>query len=75
MGLLGFGKKKPVQTAVVLPDRYAGKPFLKLVDAFVLKCISALDPTQQAPLVQMAPKFQETFGCPGNNWKRSSSSS
>ena len=42
-------------------DRYAGKPFLKLVDSFVLKCIGALDPPSEAMLEQMTPKLQQTF--------------
>ena len=60
MGLFGFGKK-PAQRV----DRYAGKPLLKLVDSFVLKCIGELDPSQELLLVQMTPKFQEVFACPG----------
>lgn len=60
MALFGFGKKsQPV-------DRYAGKPFLKLVDSFVLKSIGELDPSQESLLVQMTPKFQETFACAGS---------
>jgi len=48
MGFFGFGKKpQPV-------DRYAGKPFLKLTDSFVLKCIDELDPAHEALLVAMA---------------------
>jgi hypothetical protein len=48
MGFLGFGKKpQPV-------DRYAGKPFLKLTNSFVLKCIDELDPAHEALLVAMA---------------------
>jgi len=58
MGLFGFGKKPPV-------DRYAGKPFLRLIDCFVLKCIGELDASQESLLQQMAPKFQETFGISG----------
>jgi hypothetical protein len=60
MGIFGFGKKP--QTA----DRYAGKPFLKLIDSFVLKSIGELDPSQESLLVQMTPKFQETFACSGS---------
>lgn len=60
MGLCGFGKKQqPV-------DRYAGKPFLKLVDSFVLKSFGALDPSQESLLVQMTPELQETFACSGS---------
>jgi hypothetical protein len=59
MSLFGLFKKKPA------PDRYAGKPFLKLVDAFVLKAIGHLDPSQDEALQQMTPKLQETFKRPG----------
>jgi hypothetical protein len=55
MSLFGLFKKKPAA------DRYAGKPFLKLVDAFVLKAIGHLDPSQDEALQQMTPKLQETF--------------
>jgi len=59
MGLFGFGKKpQPV-------DRYAGKPFLKLVDSFVLKCISQLDSSQEILLLQMTPKLQEVYSSNG----------
>lgn len=59
MGLFGFNKKpQPV-------DRYAGKPFLKLVDSFVLKSIGELDSSQESLLVRMTPKFQETFSSSG----------
>ena len=55
MSLFDVFKKKPPA------DRYAGKPFLRLVDAFVLKSIGHLDPSQDALLEQMTPKLQETF--------------
>ena len=42
-------------------DRYAGKPFLKLVDSFVLKCIGELDPSNEALLEQITPKLRQTF--------------
>ena len=60
MSLFGLFKKK--QPA----DRYAGKPFLRLVDAFVLKAIGHLDRSQDAVLQQMTPKLQETFKRAGN---------
>ena len=61
MGLLDLFKKKP-QPA----DRYAGKPFLKLVDSFVLKCIGELDPAQEAVLRKMEPKLRQTYSCDGS---------
>lgn len=60
MGLFGADKKEEAT------DRYAGKPFLKLVDSFVLKCIGELDNSEESLLVQMTPKFQEIFSCPGS---------
>jgi hypothetical protein len=53
--LFDRSKKKPSD------DRYAGKPFLKLVDSFVLKTIGHLDPSQEAVLKEMTPKLQEAF--------------
>jgi hypothetical protein len=55
MSLFGIFKKDPA------PARYEGKPFLKLVDAFVLKSIGHLDASQEAVLQKMTPKLQETF--------------
>ncbi len=59
MGLFGFGKKPQAV------DRYAGKPFLKLVDSFVLKCINQIDSSQETLLVQMTPKLQEVYSSTG----------
>ena len=55
MGIFGFGKRPEPA------DRYAGKPFLKLVDSFVLQCIGELDPSQESVLVQMTPKLQAAY--------------
>jgi len=46
-------------------DRYKGKPFLKLVDSFVMDCIGELDASQAALLDQMTPNFQATFSSAG----------
>jgi hypothetical protein len=62
MGLFGFWKKPQAV------DRYAGKPFLKIVDSFVLKCIGELDPSQESLLVTMTPKLRETFSA-GGTWE------
>src|SRR5690349_14732464 len=61
MGLLDLFKKKP-QPA----DRYAGKPLLKLVDSFVLKCIGELDPASEAKLREMEPKLRQIYSCDGS---------
>ena len=58
MGLFNFNKKKPT-------NRYDGKPFLKLVDSFVLKCINELDETQEQLLKEMEPKLQGTYNSTG----------
>lgn len=57
MGLFDKFKKRPQPPT----DRYAGKPFLKLVDSFVLKSIGALDEKTETLLQQMTPKFQEIY--------------
>jgi hypothetical protein len=60
MGLLDPFKKKPQQT-----DRYAGKPLLRLVDSFVLKCIGELDAASEVKLREMEPKLQQLYNCSG----------
>lgn len=59
MGLFGLGKPKSKQ------GRYEGKPFLKLVDSFVLKCMGCLDSSQESPLEQMTPRLRATFNHSG----------
>lgn len=61
MALFDFHMKKQQPQ-----DRYAGKPFLKLVDSFVLKCIGELDASQEELLLQMTPKLQQTFSHSGS---------
>ncbi|MGQ7958872.1 hypothetical protein ACUTAF_14395 [Pseudomonas sp. SP16.1] len=61
MALFDFLRKKQTPQ-----DRYAGKPFLKLVDSFVLKCIGELDASQEDLLQQMTPKLQKTFSHSGS---------
>jgi hypothetical protein len=46
-------------------DRYEGKPFLKLLEAFVLSRIGKLSPDAAARLVQMTPQLRKTFGRQG----------
>jgi hypothetical protein len=60
MGLLDLFKKKPQQA-----DRYAGKPFLKLVDSFVLKCIGELDSETEAKIREMEPKLRQIYRSDG----------
>ena len=42
-------------------DRYAGKPLLKLVEAFVLDAIGELPAAQRTTLEQMTEKLQEVY--------------
>ena len=44
-----------------MSDRYAGKPFLKLLDCYVLEAIGALDDASQAMMVSMEPKLREIY--------------
>jgi hypothetical protein len=60
-----FRREPPPPPPPPPQDRYAGKPFLKLVDSFVLKCIGELDPSNEAVLEQMTPKLRQTFGHAG----------
>ena len=51
-----------------MTDRYAGKPFLELLDSYVLDAIGALDSTQDAALKAREPGFRATFGASGS-WR------
>lgn len=51
-------------------ERYAGRPFLRLVDAYLLKCIGHLAEPQAASIRQMAPKLAATFGSSETQWER-----
>ena len=46
-------------------DRYAARPFRRLIECFALDCIDALDPAQRAALEEMAPKLSEALGREG----------
>jgi hypothetical protein len=61
MGLRELFKKKSPPA-----DRYAGKPLLKLVDSFVLKCIGELDPASEDWLRGMEPKLRQIYSCEGS---------
>jgi hypothetical protein len=49
-------------------DRYKGKPFLELVDAYVLDSIGHLHPDADAELAAREPEFHELFGIDGS-WR------
>jgi hypothetical protein len=46
-------------------DRYEGKPFLKLLEAYVLSRIGKLSPDAAATLRRMEPTLRKTFGRQG----------
>lgn len=47
-----------------MTDRYEGKPFLRLVDAYVLDLIGALDPATAQGMVALEPRLRGTFSAP-----------
>lgn len=51
-----------------MSDRYDGKPFLRLLDSYVLAAIGALDQANADWLTQAEPYFRETFGGAGT-WR------
>jgi len=46
-------------------SRYEGRPFLKLLDFYVLKSIGKIEPEQLHTLTQLEPTFRETFATQG----------
>jgi len=51
-----------------MSERYTGKPFLKLIDCYVLDAIGCLDEASDAALKGMEPQFRESFGEEGG-WR------
>jgi hypothetical protein len=49
-------------------QRYAGKPLVRLLDAYVLWVIGALPAEQESLLVQMTPKLQQTWNRSEQHW-------
>ncbi len=47
-------------------NRYEGKPFLRLLDCYVLKAIGHLDDAQEAALMAMEPKFHDVYNVEGS---------
>lgn len=47
-------------------DRYAGKPFLKLLECYILSAIGQLDEPRRAILHEMEPKLRSVYGVTGN---------
>lgn len=55
-----------------LAARYAGKPLLRLLDAYVLDVLGALDEQTARENERMAPKLAEVLGAPaGSTWQQS----
>ncbi|WP_061940082.1 hypothetical protein [Collimonas pratensis] len=46
-------------------DRYAGKPFLRLLECFILDAIGQLDDKQRTTLHLMEPKLHAVYGTSG----------
>lgn len=51
-----------------MSDRYIGKPFLRLLDSYVLDVIGALDDANARWLVAAEPNFRHEFGGTGG-WR------
>ena len=51
-----------------MSDRYTGKPFLKLVDAYVIDAIGHLDDATEMELKTMEPQFHKALGLSGG-WR------
>ena len=49
--------------------RYAGKPLVKLLDAYVLWAIGALGPEEESLLQRMIPRLQQTWNRTEGSWQ------
>jgi hypothetical protein len=47
-------------------NRYEGKPFLRLLECFVLSAIDALTDEQHAALTALEPKLHQLYGTQGS---------
>jgi hypothetical protein len=47
-------------------DRYAGRPFLRLLECFVLWSVGELSDDQSTSLREMTPHLQRTYGATGS---------
>ncbi|WP_428629582.1 hypothetical protein [Sphingopyxis sp.] len=52
-----------------MTDRYTDKPFLRFVDAYVLKAIGHLDDATETYCKAMVPQLEQSFGVTGS-WER-----
>lgn len=51
-----------------MTDRYEGKPFLRLLDCYVLDAIDHLPAAQEVQLTALEPGFRDAFG-DGEDWR------
>ena len=56
MSIFDFLRKKQPSA-----DPYAGKPLLKIIEAFVLDTIGELEPSHREATEKMTPKLQEIY--------------
>ncbi len=49
-----------------MSDRYTDQPFLRFVDAWVLKAIGHLDPATDEYCTAMVPHLEQSFGLTGS---------
>jgi hypothetical protein len=64
MGLFDRFRKKPAPVAAIpepAPDRYAGKPLLRIIELFVLDAIGELPAEQRQTMEKMTPKLQALY--------------
>ena len=52
-----------------MTDRYEDKPFLRFVDAWVLKAIGHLDPATENYCQAMVPQLRQSFGVTDGSWE------
>ena len=52
-----------------MSDRYTDKPFLRFVDAWVLKAIGHLDAATETYCEAMVPQLEQSFGVKGS-WEQ-----
>jgi hypothetical protein len=64
-----IGNQDQASTMSAIEDRYAGRPFLRLLECLALDAIDALDPEQRAALEEMAPKLATSLGREGT-WQQ-----
>lgn len=57
-----------VMRGMIAADRYTGKPFLRLLDCYLLACIEQLDLDQAQALKKAEPKLQQIYGLAGD-WR------